>query len=107
MAGVTKKLGRPRRADLYGGHIKAAEQKIADALPELIANMLLIAKGVWVEETTAKGKRRVYQMPPDRQANEYLINRIMGKPVEVRETPDDEALDEAQTTDASGDIIDP
>jgi len=44
-------------------------KRIADHLPELIDNMLRLASGD----------------PPDRAANEYLLNRIMGKPIERQE----------------------
>jgi len=89
-----KKLGRPRKENLYGGHIRAAEDKVADRLPALIDNLLALADGVWTEETTRDGVRRVYREIPDRASNEYLINRIMGKPVESQEIsgPDGESI---------------
>jgi hypothetical protein len=89
-----KKLGRPRKADLYGSHIKAAEDKIADSLPEFVDNMMRLARGVTVQEEDENGKERVYSKPPCRQSNEYLINRIMGKPTETQEISglDGEAL---------------
>lgn len=79
------KGGRPRKADLYGGHIRAAEDKVADRLPELFDNLFALAGGIWIEEEDGEGTRRVYRRPPCRQSNEYLINRIMGKPTEVQE----------------------
>ena len=88
-----RKVGRPRKEDLYGGHIRAAEDRIADRLPELIDNLFALAAGVWVEEVSPGGEKRVvYQRPPCRQSNEYLLNRIMGRPTEVIQThgPDDE-----------------
>jgi hypothetical protein len=77
--------GRPRKADQNAGAVARAEQQIRDRLPSLIENMLRLADGVFTEEQTAEGKRIVYQRPPDRQANEYLINRILGKPTERSE----------------------
>lgn len=77
--------GRPRKADQNAGAIAAAEKRIRDRLPELIENMFRLADGVWVEETTILGTKIVYQKPPDYKANEYLINRIMGKPTERQE----------------------
>ncbi len=82
---ISNRPGRPRKAELYGQHIRAAEDKIADGLPEYVDNLVRLARGVWMEETTKDGKRRVYQEPPDRASNEYLINRIMGKPTEIQE----------------------
>lgn len=88
------KLGRPRKTELYKGHIRAAEDQIADRLPQLIDNLFRLADGHWVEETDKDGGRRVYSTSPDRASNEYLINRIMGKPTETREIsgPDGEAI---------------
>jgi hypothetical protein len=77
--------GRPRRADKHAGAIAKAEQRIAQKLPQLIDNMLALSEGIWVEEKTAEGLRIVYKRAPDRAANEYLINRIMGKPTERKE----------------------
>lgn len=74
--------GRPRKADAYAGAIARAEKKIADKLPWLVDQMLELATGVLVEELDKDGTPRVYQRPPDRQAIEYLANRIMGKPTE-------------------------
>jgi hypothetical protein len=84
MAGVKKPMGRPRKADQYAGQIASAERIIADRLPSLLVNMMTLADGVTVQEVTLDGLR-VYTRPPDRQANEYLINRILGKPTECRE----------------------
>ena len=89
-----KKLGRPRKLDLYAGRIRSAEDQVADRLPQLISNLFQLADGIWVEEKDGDGERRVYSRPPDRQANEYLINRILGKPTEAVELsgPDGEQL---------------
>lgn len=77
--------GRPRKADQNAGAVARAEKQIRDRLPELIDNMLALAGGVWEEETTPTGVRRVYKNIPDRAANQYLIDRIMGKPTERKE----------------------
>jgi hypothetical protein len=105
--------GRPRKTDKYGRAIARAEKKIADRLPELIDNMFVLASGGYarVEEQWAPAGslwvgsgdslRRMYPEKEldelvlvrrtasiadrDRQANEYLINRIMGKPIERQE----------------------
>jgi hypothetical protein len=76
--------GRPKKADKYGGHIAQAEDLIADRLPSLIDNLFSLADGIEVQEETPNGPR-IYSRPPDRQANEYLVNRIMGKPIDRRE----------------------
>ena len=64
--------------------IAAAEARVRDRLPLLIDNLFALADGVTVQEETQNGPR-VYTRAPDRQANEYLINRIMGKPTERKE----------------------
>jgi len=74
--------GRPRKREKHAGAISKAEKQIADRLPELINNLLELAGGVLVEEVDESGKPRVYRRPPDRAANEYLINRVLGKPTE-------------------------
>ena len=80
--------GRPSKRTKHAGAITKAEKRIADRLPELIDNMLELAGGVTVQETDFDGGVKVYTRPPDFKANEYLINRIMGKPTERREIED-------------------
>lgn len=85
--------GRPRKADNHAGVISRAEKQIADSLPSLIKNMMELAKGIAVQEVDKlTGATIVYIRPPDRQANEYLINRIMGKPTERQEQEQSGAL---------------
>jgi hypothetical protein len=76
--------GRPRKLDKYGGHVAAAESRIADRLPQLIDNLMRLAEGVWTEKEVVgqNGAVIVYRTIPDRQANQYLIDRLMGKPTE-------------------------
>ena len=77
--------GRKARAVKHLGPIASAEQRIADGLPKLIDNMFLLAEGVVVEKPDAEGGVNVFRTPPDRMANEYLINRIMGRPTQAIE----------------------
>ncbi len=77
--------GRPAKKDKHARPIAKAEKRIADRLPELIDRMFELASGVMVEEMDAEGGVNVYSKVPDRQAAEYLINRIMGKPTERKE----------------------
>lgn len=84
--GARPGAGRPRKREKYAGQITRAEKRIADRLPELIDKMMELANGVLIEETNpVTGDPQVYQKPPDRQALEYLVNRIMGKPTERQE----------------------
>jgi hypothetical protein len=80
--GARPGAGRKSKAEQHKGAITRAEKRIADRLPELIDNMFALAEGVAVQEVDDKGQVKVFTRPPDRQANEYLINRIMGKPTE-------------------------
>lgn len=65
--------------------IALAEGRIVDRLPQLIDNLFALADGVTVQEETPQGGTKIYSRAPDRQANEYLVNRIMGKPTERKE----------------------
>ena len=46
------------------------------------ANLDWLADGFWVEDPE---KGRIYHRPPDRAANIYLIDRVLGKPTEKHE----------------------
>lgn len=86
--------GRPKKTDKYRGKIERAEKQIADRLPDLIENMFRLATGVMIEEVNPlTGEKDIYQKPPDYKANEYLINRIMGKPTERQEIEYPEGID--------------
>ncbi len=115
--------GRKRKADKFAKPIAAAEQRIVDHLPQLIDNMLELANGGYeqVEEkwlpaalvTVGSGEYELPAFPDkpgdelvlverktsiadrDRAANQYLIDRIMGKPTERVEHD----LDVSQLTD--------
>lgn len=105
--------GRRPKAIKFARPIARAEKQIADQLPALIENMLHLAHGGYerVEEEwqpaglvyvgSGEFARRAFPDLPtnelvmvkrkasiadkDRQANEYLINRILGKPIERQE----------------------
>ena len=105
--------GRRPKAQKLARPIARAEKQIADQLPALIENMLYLAHGGYerIEEEwqpaglvyvgSGEFARRAFpELPPDepvlvkrkrsiadkdRQANEYLINRILGKPTERQE----------------------
>jgi len=102
--------GRPRKSDKYAGAVAAAENRIVDRLPEIIDNMFHLAMGGYerVEEQwapagtlrTASGEKLFPTVPTDemvlikrivtiadkdRMANQYLIDRVAGKPIEKQE----------------------
>ena len=84
--GARPGAGRPKTRDVHVSAVRKAEKKIRDRLPELIDNLLILADGVTVEEMTLEGETTVYRKPPCRQTNEYLVNRILGKPTEKIES---------------------
>lgn len=93
--------GRPRKADLYAGAIARAEARIAKNLSHYIENMEALAAGIMVQEEIVPGQPIIYQRPPDRQANQYLIDRIMGKPTEradVNVSTDEWVFDPTEAT---------
>lgn len=78
--------GRPRKKDKYAGAIAKAEKRITDHLPELVDLQFELARGITIQETDPKtGALKIYTRAPDRDAGQYLINRIMGKPTERQE----------------------
>lgn len=83
--GARSGAGRKPKSEKFAPQIDRAERKIADRLPSLIDNMFALAEGVSVEEPGEDGEPRIFKKAPDRAANEYLINRILGKPVERHE----------------------
>lgn len=87
--GARPGAGRKPKAEKYARPINAAEKKIADHLPLIVDALLELAQGVHVEATTPEGEPIVYQKPPDRGAAEYLLDRIMGKPMQRQEISGD------------------
>ncbi len=74
--------GRPRKAEKFARPIAAAEKRIADKLPHLVDKLLELVDGVTIESEDQHGETHIYQRPPDRQAAQYLLDRIIGKPKE-------------------------
>lgn len=83
--GARATAGRKSRAEKYATPIARAEKRIADKLPLLIDHLFELAEGVRVEEVTLDGGPAVYQKPPDFKAASYLVDRILGKPVQAVE----------------------
>lgn len=80
--------GRKPKRVIFENDVRVAEGRIADRLPRLVDNLFKLADGVAVKTTNAKGQDVVFLTPPDRAANEYLINRVLGKPIERKEHGD-------------------
>jgi hypothetical protein len=86
LGGARPGAGRKPKAEKYRPAINKAEKKIVDKLPSIVDSMIDLAEGVKVEEIDLlTGEPRVYSRPPDRAACQYLIDRILGKPVERQE----------------------
>jgi hypothetical protein len=106
--GARAGAGRKPKAQKFVAEVADAERRIVDRLPQLIDNMFLLADGVTVQTVDDEGGMRVYTRPPDRKANEYLINRILGTPtqrIEVDPDPDgDLELNTAALTEASKEL---
>lgn len=84
--GARPGAGRKSNAEKYARPIAAAERKIADKLPDIVDRMLELAEGVRVLDVNMVTlEQSVYERPPDRQAIQYLVDRIMGKPKEKSE----------------------
>lgn len=67
---------------LYQTPVQLAEAKIAAKLPWLVDKLFELVEGVEIERVDRQGQRRIYSQPPDRQAAEYLINRVLGMPTQ-------------------------
>jgi hypothetical protein len=90
-AGAGRKLKRDKDPDA----ILQAEARIRHRLPELVDNMFRLAEGVRVQEDIPDGTPVTFARPPDRQAIVYLMDRVMGKPIErleheIRNLSDDQ-----------------
>ncbi len=75
MARATRRPDRP--AEL------TPDQKIEQALPGLIDGLINLSRGTKILEPTADDPLATYKVPPNRQAAEYLINRVLGRPTEA------------------------
>jgi len=77
-------VGRISSVRRYAGIIADAERVIADRLPDLLESALLLATGKATEEAvTVKGELVVRRLAPDTKAIMYLMDRLMGKPINV------------------------
>lgn len=74
--------GRKRKAQRHEQPILRVESLIVAHLEKSVANLITLADGVPVEDSESD---KVYIKPPDRLANEYLINRILGRPLQALE----------------------
>lgn len=88
--------GRPPTRVLNESPIRAAEKKIVDRLPWIVDKLIELVEGIHEEKTIGDNAVIVYKRAPDRQAAEYLIDRVMGKaaqPIDVYHQVDEIAAD--------------
>ena len=69
------------------------DQVITANLPALINSLIQLAAGVLVLKETANGEP-VFRLPPNRLAAEYLINRVLGRPIERTDSSDNQEFEE-------------
>lgn len=70
--------GRKPKADKYSADINKAERTIRDHLPAIVEAQIALAKGLKTEDENGI----IYKTIPDRAAGQYLMNRIMGAPLQ-------------------------
>jgi hypothetical protein len=61
-----------------------------------VDKLLELVEGIEIERVDRQGQRRIYSQPPDRQAAEYLMDRVMGKstqPISIETQVDEIAAD--------------
>jgi len=73
------------RQDQKRQHIAETEREIAKKLPTLLQAIYDLAVGVYVSEETKDGDVHVYREKPDRQALQWLMERVLGKTPERHE----------------------
>jgi hypothetical protein len=65
---------------------QVARDQVGPCLPILLDALIEMAVGIKIKDVGPDGKEtEYYSVPPDRQACEYLINRLLGKPTEKSE----------------------
>jgi hypothetical protein len=95
--GARAGAGRKPKVVRHARMIAKVEKLIADGLPKRIATLEALSDGILCQRETADGPK-VYEVPPDRQANIFLVERIMGKAQEsVDHTTDGDKLPSAPT----------
>ena len=90
--GAREGSGRKPKLLKYASEIAEAERTICESLPFLIQRLIALGEGVCVQKTTPDGQE-VFEQPPDRQALQYLTERIMGK---LMPTPDTRLVDDLE-----------
>lgn len=106
--GARPGAGRKPKLVKYERPVNAAEKQIVDHLPAIVAAQVKLALGqILVQEddpNAPEGTPEIYAVPPSERAGQYLMNRIMGRPVERHEIEADvDLVDNTPTTDLDED----
>jgi len=90
--GARPGAGRPRKEDKNAEAIGRAEELIKENWDEIVLGQIRLAVGVTVKEVDEDtGGVEIYSKPPDFKAGSYLMNHIIGTP--VQRTKDEDAED--------------
>lgn len=74
-----------KRSERNKQYIAETEREIAKKLPTLLQAIYDLAVGVYIGEEGEDGTVRVYRERPDRQALQWLLERVLGKTPERHE----------------------
>ncbi len=79
--------GRKAKKDLYAGQIREFEDLIAKDLPTFYEKLRELAVGEATEQVVnvKTGELVERRLPPNEKVLQYLVNRLAGKPVSVKE----------------------
>jgi hypothetical protein len=70
------------------------EDELVTHVRRCIDNLMALANGVMVKVETKDGTIDAFERPPDRLANEYILNRLLGRPPSKKPLAAAEAEDE-------------
>jgi len=128
--GARPGAGRKPKSEKYRIHINGAEKRIADRLPFLIDQQFKLASGVPLIESSNSMQvlskmistaladdpqklsevmdriNSIFSTLPDRQAIQYLLDRIMGKPTEHKEVTGENGGAVEVTVNAKTELLD-
>src|SRR4051794_14941787 len=63
----------------------ATTARLTEWLPDLLSNLKKLADGVYLKDENEDGTVEYFTCPPDFKANQYLVDRLLGKPTERKE----------------------
>lgn len=83
-SGTNHKGGRPKGTNAILAEKMRAEltKRVNEEFTPIINAQIDEAKGLWYEEITKDGQKRIYQKEPNSKSAEYLLNQSIGRPQE-------------------------